>query len=81
MTDARTALMTEAMATYRTHASAAESALRCSTEDCGIESDEDHEHTGEELAEANTHAVLASAAAAMFQGLAALEAADRMTNR
>lgn len=76
---ARAALMTEMMSAYREHASMASSALRCSTDDCeGDEGDEGHEHTGDELAEANTYAVLAGAAAAMFQGLAALEAADRM---
>jgi hypothetical protein len=79
MTDARTTLMTEAMSTYREHAVMAETALKCSTGDCTSDPDDEHEHTGEELAEANTHAVLASAAAAMFQGLAALEAADRMS--
>lgn len=76
---ARAALMTEMMSAYREHASMASSALRCSTDDCETgEGDEEHEHTGEELAEANTHAVLAAAAASMFQGFAALEAADRM---
>lgn len=81
MTDARTTLMTEAMSTYREHAMMATVALKCSAGECDAEDyeDEAHEHTGEELAEANTHAVLASAAAAMFQGLAALEAADRMS--
>lgn len=77
--NARTTLMTEAMSTYREHALLAGMALKCSTDDCGAGADdEEHEHTGDELAEANTHAVLAGAAAAMFQGLAALEAADRM---
>lgn len=76
--NARTALMTEAMSTYREHAAMAASALTCSAGDCEADEDEVHEHDGDELALANTHAVLAAAAASMFQGLAALEAADRM---
>lgn len=71
---ARETQMAEAMTDYRTHALQAKSAMTCAGGDCTDE----HEHDGDELAWANTHSVLASAAAAMFQGLAALEAADRM---
>lgn len=70
---ARETQLVDYSTTYRTHAYRAAAAMACVAEEC----DGDHEHDGDELALANTEALLAGAAAAMFQGLAALEAADR----
>lgn len=72
---ARETEMIEYAGTYRNEAMLAHVALACTSGDCEC----DAPHSGDEIAEANTHALLASAAAAMFQGLAALEAASRST--
>lgn len=71
---AREQQMVEAMSDYRINASRADRSLACATGEC---EDSECEHDGEEMTRANTHALLASAAAAIFQGMAALEAAHR----
>lgn len=66
--------MIDYASTYRAEALLARVALDCTAGECECDA---AGHTGDELAEANTHAVLAAAAASMFQGLAALEAVSR----
>lgn len=72
---AREQQMIDAVSDYHTHAAQAAASLGCASGTCD---DSDCEHDGDEMQRANTHALLASAAAALFQGMAALEAATRM---
>ncbi len=71
--------MVDAMGTYHTEAAAAARLLVCADNDCDRDGDDEHEHTGDEAFTAAAHATLAAAAASIFQGLAALEAAGRTT--
>jgi len=72
---ARQTQMVEYMHTYRVEAMLAQVAMTCATGDCECDAQGERVHCTEARAEAGIHAQLAAAGAAMFQGLAALEAA------